>query len=440
MFDRRLLSNFDWILLLLVMVISLLGVVAIYSASKGYPGNPNYWVKQLYWIAIGTGVMFVMVLFDYHTIGSWSYFFHGGVIITLGILLLTSSGAGPVARWFQIGPVAVQPSEFAKLSLILSIAHFFRDPRRIGEMGIKKMFWPLLMLVVPFFLIVRQPDLGTALMLVIVFIPLMVLAGVQPRILVSMFILGFIAVVGVVAAFKFGYYVVDNDNLIQIRKAGAGRALMAQLNNQKGSSYFRASSLLNNLPALENQTREEKLRTVIPQLTFRAYISTLLRPYQQRRLITFINPDHDPLGAGYHVNQSKVAIGSGGFFGKGYGKSTQGQLNFLPARHTDFLFSIFSEEWGFFGAAGMILLYILLIGRGFVLIMESHDRFGSFVVMGVITLITSQVFINLGMVVGLLPVVGVPLPLFSYGGSSLITMMMGLGLMLNIRMRRFLWD
>ena len=179
---------------------------------------------------------------------------------------------------------------------------------------------------------------------------------------------------------------------------------------------------------------------LIEDNSFRPFISAVLRPYQQKRLITFINPDQDPLGAGYHVIQSKVAVGSGKFLGKGYGESTQGSLNFLPARHTDFLFSIFAEEWGFVGASGLLLLYVILILRGLSIILQTHDRFSSFLLMGVISIITFQVVINIGMALGLLPVVGVPLPFFSYGGSSMITTMIGLGLILNIRMRRFLWS
>jgi rod shape determining protein RodA len=172
---------------------------------------------------------------------------------------------------------------------------------------------------------------------------------------------------------------------------------------------------------------------------FRPFISFVLRPYQQRRLLTFMNPEQDPLGAGYHVIQSRVAIGSGGFFGKGYGHSTQGSLNFLPARHTDFIFSIFAEEWGFLGVVVLLGLYTTLVLRAVSVVFQTHDRFSAFVSMGVATMIGLQVLINIGMATGLLPVVGVPLPFFSYGGSSMITMMVGIAIVLNIRMRRFIW-
>jgi rod shape determining protein RodA len=184
---------------------------------------------------------------------------------------------------------------------------------------------------------------------------------------------------------------------------------------------------------------ESELQEVVVERAFRPFISTLLRPYQQRRLLTFINPEQDPLGAGYHVIQSRVAIGSGGFLGKGFGESTQGSLNFLPARHTDFIFSIFAEEWGFLGAVVLLGLYTLLVVRAVSIVFDTHDRFSAFVTMGVATMIAIQVLINTGMAAGLLPVVGVPLPLFSYGGSSMVTMLIGIAILLNVRMRRFLW-
>ena len=169
MFDRRLLSNFDWTLLLLAVGLSLLGVLSIYSASKGYPGNPQYWLRQLYWIVIGLGMGVLVLLVDFRTIGTWSYVLHGGVVTSLVVLLLVGSGRGVVDRWFQLGPVAIQPSEFAKFTTILAIAYYLRDGRRVGDLGLRGLIVPTLLMGIPFALIVNQPDLGTALLLPAIF-------------------------------------------------------------------------------------------------------------------------------------------------------------------------------------------------------------------------------------------------------------------------------
>ena len=442
MFDRRLFSNFDWMLFSLMMAISLVGVAAIYSASKGYGDDTQYWLRQLFWIATGLGVAFIVLLFDLRTIGSFAYYIHAAVLLTLVMLWGYGSGVGntSVNRWFLIGPFAVQPSEFVKLSMVLAIAHYFRDSRRVANLGLRGNFWPLMMLLAPFLLIVQQPDLGTAMLLPLIYLPIILLAGIRWRAVFAIGLVGVLAIAALVGAFKFGTYEIDDKLVGQLRRGGARQQLLADVSAIRGSRFYLMSSLEKKLALGRNGAIDPNSLQLIEEKSFRPFISKLLRPYQQKRLVTFINPDQDPLGAGYHVIQSKVAVGSGKFLGKGYGESTQGSLNFLPARHTDFLFSIFAEEWGFVGASGLLLLYVMLILRGLSIILQTHDRFSSFLLMGVISIITFQVVINIGMALGLLPVVGVPLPFFSYGGSSMITTMIGVGLILNIRMRRFLWS
>ncbi|MCZ6645359.1 MAG: rod shape-determining protein RodA [SAR324 cluster bacterium] len=441
MFDRRLLSNFDWFLFFLVLGISLIGVAAIYSASKGYADPTPFWLRQLFWVGMGLLFAFVVLLFDVRTIGNWAYYIHGAVLFSLLLLSAYGSGVGgnSVNRWFLIGPAAVQPSEFAKLSMVLAIAHYFRDSRRVANKGLRGNFWPLVMLLAPFYLIVQQPDLGTALMLLLIYIPIILLAGIRWRTVILMGVAGVVAIVALIASFQYGYYTIDKKVLSKLQRAGAQEVVLARVKALEGQRYYLFSSLEKKIAPEGNGGISGRNLDLIEDNSFRPFITAVLRPYQQKRLITFVNPDYDPLGAGYHIIQSKVAIGSGRFWGKGYGESTQGALNFLPARHTDFLFSIFAEEWGFLGASGLILLYVLLILRGLASMLQTHDRYSSFVLMGVLSIITFQVVINIGMALGLLPVVGVPLPFFSYGGSSMLTMMVGVGLMLNIRMRRFLW-
>jgi rod shape determining protein RodA len=441
MFDRRLLANFDWVLFLNALAISLMGVAAIYSASKGYASGTQYWLRQVYWIGIALAAGFLVLLVDMRAIGRWAYLFHAAVIGLLFLVLrhgIGSSGS-PVERWFMVGGIAVQPSEFAKFSTVLAVAFYFRDNRRVGNLGLRDLLVPLGLIAVPFVLIVQQPDLGTAMLLALLSVPLMILAGVRLKLLGILTILGAVTIVLLVASFKLGYYRVDEEVVKTLQSEDVPPVLVEQARGLKGQRFWTAGSLRGKLTQRLTLEPGDPFLDSVEEAAFRPLISFVLRPYQQRRLITFVNPDADPLGAGYHVIQSKVAIGSGQFLGKGFGQSTQGSLNFLPARHTDFIFAIFAEEWGFVGAFVLIGLYLALVLRGLSIILQTRDRFSAFLTLGIVSIIGLQVIVNVGMAVGLLPVVGVPLPFFSYGGSSMISMTIGIAMLLNIRMRRFLW-
>ncbi|MBI4081260.1 MAG: rod shape-determining protein RodA [Candidatus Lambdaproteobacteria bacterium] len=438
MFDRRLLANFDWFLVGVTMLICLIGVAAIYSASKGYPGNTHYWLRQLYWIGLGLAAGFVVLLIDFRALGPLAYVLHGLVILALSALL-ARAGSGEVSRWFDLGPISIQPSEFAKFTTVLAIAYYFRDSQRVGNLGIKGVLVPAALVLVPFYLIVKQPDLGTALLLVIVFLPLIVLAGIRLRLLLYLLAAGALAVVLLVASFQFGFYQVDDGVIEALERRDDAAPVVDASRALEGRKFYRETSLYAAFPKGSFEGSLDSRWRTIEERAFRPFISALLRPYQQRRLITFVYPEHDPLGAGYHVIQSRVAVGSGRFWGKGFGESTQGALNFLPARHTDFIFAIFAEEWGFAGTVVLLGLYAVLFVRATGIILQTRDRFSAFLTLGVLSILVAQVLVNIGMSLGLLPVVGVPLPFFSYGGSSMITMLIGVALMLNIRMRRFLW-
>ena len=271
------------------------------------------------------------------------------------------------------------------------------------------------------------------------FIPLMILAGVRLKLLALLAVLAVLTVAVLVASFNFGSYRVDDDTVKTLQNEDVPHVLVEQARALKGQRFATAAGLRAKLTQRAATDAGDRFLDSVEAAAFRPFISYVLRPYQQRRLITFVNPDADPLGAGYHVIQSKVAIGSGQFLGKGFWESTQGSLNFLPARHTDFIFAIFAEEWGFVGAFVLIALYLALILRGLSIIFQTRDRYSAFLTLGIVSIIGLQVIVNIGMASGLLPVVGVPLPFFSYGGSSMISMTIGVAMLLNIRMRRFLW-
>jgi rod shape determining protein RodA len=364
MFDRRLVQNFDWVLLAWVVIVCGIGIVNLYSAGYNRGEGTPLFIKQLYWLAVGLGVMFVTLIYDYRHLEKLSY-----PIYILSILLLVAVmfGGKMVAgsrRWLSLGPFSFQPAELAKIAIILVLATYFSRRPRMADMRLQDLIVPGILVLIPVGLIIKQPDLGSAIVVALVAVSLILFVGVQWRTL-------------------------------------AGCALTMVL-----------------------------LSPVIWHF---------LKDYQRQRVLTFLNPGKDPLGAGYHIIQSMIAVGSGQFWGKGFLHGTQSQLYFLPEQHTDFVFSVFAEEWGFVGSAALLLLYMALAFWGLRVAWDCKDRFGHLLALGVTALIFWQVFINLCMVTGFLPVVGIPLPLFSYGGSSLITTWLGVGFLLNIRMRRYLF-
>src|SRR5919108_2945430 len=365
MVDRRMLMNIDWMLLLMVGGIVTWGLVTVYSATHGRLEThlDDLYLKQIYWLGAGLVLMVLVTLVDYQLLSRAAY-----PLLAVGILLLMAVFVvGRVAygarRWLGLGPLSFQPSEVVKVFLVLSLARYFTDTRREGGLRFRDLLIPLFLVMVPFALIAKQPDLGTALVLFFVACALIFASGFPLKMLLSMMGGGLIAL-------PIGW--------------------------------------------------------------------AFLKDYQKVRVITLLNPDFDTLGAGYHGWQSKIAIGSGGFWGKGWLAGTQSGLNFLPEKHTDFIFSVFAEEWGFVGAAALIVLYLILVLRGLSIAYTSKDRLGSLIATGVVAMLSVYILFNIGMTVGLTPVVGLPLPLFSYGGSSMLATMVAIGLLLNIRMRRFL--
>ncbi|MFP6664069.1 MAG: rod shape-determining protein RodA [Deltaproteobacteria bacterium] len=366
MVDRRLIARFDVILLFTMMMIVALGIVTVYSATYA-PGSEtlsHYASRQALWGLLGMVAALAMVGFDYRRLERWAPAIYGvGLILLMAVPLVGSMGGGS-RRWLSLGPMNLQPSETMKLALVILLSRYFHHNSRPGGLKLRDYGIPALYTLVPVVLILTQPDLGTASLLVFLFATMALLAGPSPRTL---------AIVG---------------------------------------------------------------GTIVAMLPLIPFLYSQLKEYQQRRLTTFLNPELDPLGAGYHVIQSKIAIGSGGLWGKGFLDGTQNQLNFLPEQHTDFIFSVFSEEWGFVGAVALLSLYAILLLRGLFVVGHAKERFGALLAFGILANVFWQVIINLGMTTGLMPVVGMTLPYFSYGGSSLLTLMASMGLVINVSTRR----
>jgi rod shape determining protein RodA len=360
--DRRLLTHFEWLLPLLAITVSGLGLVAVYSATHqpGETGLPPLCARQAAWLAGGVVGLVLALTFDYRRLDRSAWIVYGLVLLALLAVPVIGQIGGGSRRWIRVGPLSFQPSEFMKVAIVVLLAHHFARARGAVH-GLGTAVVPIVAAAVPAAAIMAQPDLGSATLLLIVMATMLVLGGVRLRWLAAM-----------------------------------------------------ASPIVVLAPVLWHH----------------------LKPYQQRRISTFLDPDQDPLGAGYHIIQSKIAVGSGMVWGKGFLQGTQNHLNFLPEQHTDFIFSVFAEEWGFAGGATLVALYLAFVIRGLIVAQRARDRFGALLSLGVVTIVFWQAVINIGMVTGMLPVVGIPLPFFSYGGSSLFSLLVGIGLVMNVSMRR----
>jgi rod shape determining protein RodA len=356
------LRDFDWLLLTFVLLICALGVMEIYSATL-HTKFAGVHTKQVYWIMGGMVLMFVMSLIDYHVLLDNIHWFYIASIVSLMAVLVIGKKYLGARRWIQMpGGQHFQPSEWVKLVLILALAKYFSDLHR-EEASLGDLVKAGLIACVPMLLVLKQPDLGTALTYVPVLIMALFLGGL-----------------------KF--------------KHAAAIILVGAL--------------------------------VLPVVWHYG-----LKPYQKQRLVSFREPEADPQGSGYQVQQSLIAVGSGGLWGKGITKGTQTQGMFLPVPQTDFIFAAWSEEHGFVGAVILLLLYFLVLMRLVHNAQTAPDGAGAFVVMGVVAVLFFHILVNVGMVVGYMPVTGIPLPLMSYGGSSVLFMFLALGIVMNIRMRRF---
>lgn len=370
--ERRLLKNLDWSLLIAFLALVGVGLMAVASATQVRLEDRSTWdfvVKQVTWLVLALPVLALVVALDYHLLARWSR-----ALYVLNLLLLVAVKAlGREAlgaeRWIQLGPVIIQPSEFAKILIIITLAtHLARHEGKITSWG--DLALPGLHILPPMLLVLLQPDLGTSLAFLAILWGMLYVAGAPGIRLLSLGILGLGLAIGVIAAhFQWG--------------------------------------------------------VPIP-----------LKDYQLKRLTVFLDPQSDPLGAGYHILQSEIAIGSGGLTGEGLFGGSQNQLNYLPEQHTDFIFSVIGEELGFVGGVSVLVLFFFLLSRGLLAVGRARDLFGSLLAGGVVSLIGFHVLVNVGMTMGMMPVTGVPLPFISYGGSSLLTNTVAVGILLNVYMRR----
>ncbi|MBT5942042.1 MAG: rod shape-determining protein RodA [Rhodospirillaceae bacterium] len=350
----------NWSFVLLISVTASVGFGMLYSAANG---NLDPWAsRQMIRFGAGVGLMLVVAVIDIHVWLRYAYAIYALSLALLVVVEFSGSIGMGAQRWIDLGVFTIQPSEIMKVSIILLLARYFYASRMEDVGRISHILMPLILMAVPAILVMRQPDLGTTILMVATGIAMLFLVGVR----------------------------------IWVFVAGALATIAA----------------------------------VIPLWQF------VLLDYQKKRLLTFIDPEKDPLGAGYHILQSKIALGSGGLFGKGFLEGSQSHLSFLPEKQTDFIFTMLAEEFGLVGGLVLIGLYMLLLIYAFAISLRCRSQFGRLMGMGVSTSFFLNIFVNIAMVMGVVPVVGMPLPLISYGGTAMLTLMFSFGLLLNVYVHR----
>jgi len=396
--------NIDLYIIAAVVILCGVGVITIYSTLQGSEISMarNLHLKQLLWFGLGLFTMVLAAAIPYKAYYALSPIFY--IISILSLVLLFGIGRGHTGtnRWFQFGSFHLQPAELAKVAAIFILARYL-STRKVASGGIKP-FLPALPLVgLPIILIIKQPDLGTSLVFLAILVAMLYRAGMR---LNDMFLI-LSPAISLVCAFHLASWMVFILVLILMLLRSRPRFLATA-----------AIFLLNFAVGIGTP------------ILWRS-----LHEYQQKRILVFLNPGRDPLGAGYQVIQSKVALGSGGVWGKGFLHGTQTKLAFLPAQHTDFVFSSFGEQFGFWGSLVLLALLLTLILRGMKIAYMSRNKFAGLMAMGATAVILFHVIVNVGVSLGIMPVTGLPLPFMSYGGSSLISNMILVGLLLNARFR-----
>ncbi len=358
------LDSFDWCLCGIILALTSIGILTIYSVTAEGTGNPFpiYW-KQAIWVGVGAVAFLMVSRIDYHKLARWSYLLYGFALLLLMIVLFSGKSSHGAQRWIALGPLAFQPSEFVKIPILLVLAVYYSTQTRRGWWH--RVIVPALITLPGFLLILKQPDLGSSLSFLSIYVTLLFAVGVKSKTL--------------------------------------GVVLLSAL-------------------------------MLFPFVWSEVWGS--LHDYQKERILSFVDPHYDPAGKGYQGLQSRIAVGSGELIGKGFHSGTQTRFKFLPEGHTDFIFAVLAEEWGFLGGALLISLFLALLLLGLDIARKAKDPLGALLAVGLVGMLTFNLAVNVGMTIGLAPIVGIPLPLLSYGGSATIMTMAGLGLLLSVKRER----
>jgi len=354
--DPKRIKYFDFLLFLPVLIINGIGILTISTTNRG----DVFSIRQLAWVAIGVAIALVVYNIDTKHIKRNAWLFYGFSIVLLVLVFVNGVLSHGARRWISIYFIHIQPSEFVKLAVIIVLSAYFDENPKLEPYGFKDLILPLIVVALPIVLVIKQPDLGTAIVIAVIAMSILLTAGVKRSVLFRFLLLFFV---------------------------------------------------------------------------FLPFVWSNLKPYQKDRIMGFLDPYKAPTTYGYNTIQSEIAIGSGGLLGKGLHNATQTQLSFLPESHTDFIFSVFSEQWGFVGSVILLLLYAIVLYRAISIAYHSENDFDRMLCIGIIAYFWISVVFNMGMSMGLLPVVGIPLVFFSYGGSSIITSFFALGILLSVRFK-----
>jgi rod shape determining protein RodA len=425
----------DYPLLLAVIVLSVFGILFIYSSGITSQGVlvSNEYLRQIVWAGGGLVLAVILAMVDYRRLREFSLYLYLG---TLALLLYTCFFGRLVngARaWIGIGGFGIQPSEFAKITTILFLARYLDDTKR-SAVAFSRMFFSCLIVFIPMGLILIQPDFGTSLVFVPILLVMTFIAGVSIRYV--LFLGAFIMLTGILMVLP----------LWQIHILRNTMPLLMIFSNPKFIGIAGLAFLAVAAIALFGYVKYKKryffwiayaVAVIVFSLGASFFSRRVLKDYQIMRLIVFLDPDVDPRGAGWNIIQSVTAIGSGGLTGKGYLRGTQSHYRFLPQQSTDFIFSIFTEEWGLLGGLLVFALFLLICLRLVRLMKITQDPFGSYIAAGLSAMYSFHFLVNVGMTMGIMPITGIPLLFMSYGGSAVISAMAGVGLSLSIHVRRF---
>ncbi len=407
MINLRMLKLADFFLFISVALLIIIGLFAIFSSTysmqvKFGADSLSYVKPQLFSLLIGSIGLIIFAYLDYKHLKKWSPFLYGAMLVLLFVVLFTRGPGQGAQRWFQLGPFSFQPSELSKIIMIICLAAYLSGRKKLASWGENILL--LAMVGIPFLLVFKQPDLGTALVFIAILIGILLASWASPMVMICILTpmisillrpllpLWIIFLAALVLALFLSHALMWQWVLVLGINIGVGVAM--------------------------------------------PFIWNILKDYQRQRILTFLNPGADPYGAGYHSLQSKIAIGSGGLLGKGFLRGTQTQLQFIPEQHSDFIFSVIGEEFGLIGGGIVLLLFAVVVWRAMKIASESSDNFGTLLASGIAFMMAFHVLANIGMTLGLLPVVGMPLPFVSYGGSSLLMNLIAIGILQSISMRR----
>ena len=446
-------DKLEWTVVIATLLLAGISLLTIHSVSSTSADAQNLVLKQAGWFAIGFLLIAVVTSIDYHILSVLAYPFYATVVALLVAVLLVGQKIMGAVRWIKIGPLTLQPSELAKIALILALAKYFSGKKKdtifLSDLIVSGGLWGILVV-----LILKEPDLGMSVLLFPIFVAIVFVAGIDLRPLFRILTfrpLLILLLVGLIFASFFrlpldNYWKLTESSFDRLRVENVPQEILGDLEKLKSKEYTDKEKFLTDLEKNIGSEhlvsyQEPILTHAVPKfrlVTFPVMFVWLnLKEYQRARILSFIDPSSDPLGSGYHVTQSQIAIGSGGLWGKGYKNGTQSQLKFLPEQYTDFIFSVFSEEWGFVGSSVLLCIYLVLVLKGLNIASKAKDKLGRLIATGVVTVLVVHMFVNVGVTTGIMPVTGLTLPLVSYGGSSIFSTSIAFGLLLNVSYRRF---